>query len=136
MKGKLRPGILGGGGEIAGVEEVFVNFATALSTAPQAAPAAAQGQKAAGHKHGPAGGQPPQGPRGLPGVKHIVAVGAGKGGVGKSTVAVNLAVGLALLGKKVGILDGDIYGPSVPTLTGIEPQNPQIEGDRIIPFMI
>lgn len=55
----------------------------------------------------------------LPGVKHIVAVGAGKGGVGKSTVSVNLAVGLARRGFKVGLLDGDIYGPSAPTMLGL-----------------
>jgi len=55
----------------------------------------------------------------LPGVKHIVAVGAGKGGVGKSTVAVNLAVGLARSGAATGILDADIYGPSLPTMLGL-----------------
>ena len=68
---------------------------------------------------------PPQGPAAaktpsaLPGVKHIVAVGAGKGGVGKSTIAVNLAVGLSRRGLRAGLLDGDIYGPSVPTLLGL-----------------
>jgi len=55
----------------------------------------------------------------LPDVKHVIAVGAGKGGVGKSTVAVNLAVGLARKGLKVGLLDGDIYGPSAPTLLNL-----------------
>jgi len=53
-------------------------------------------------------------------VKHIIAVGAGKGGVGKSTVAVNLAVGLARSGHTVGLLDGDIYGPSIPTMLGLD----------------
>jgi len=56
----------------------------------------------------------------LPDVRHVIAVGAGKGGVGKSTIAVNLAVGLARLGHKVGLLDGDIYGPSTPTLLGLD----------------
>jgi len=56
----------------------------------------------------------------LPGVKHIIAVGAGKGGVGKSTVSVNLAVGLARAGHSVGLLDGDIYGPSAPTMLGLD----------------
>lgn len=56
----------------------------------------------------------------LPGVKHVIAVGAGKGGVGKSTVAVNLAVGLARSGHTVGLLDGDIYGPSIPTMLGLD----------------
>lgn len=55
----------------------------------------------------------------LPNVRRVIAVGAGKGGVGKSTVAVNLAVGLARRGYRVGLLDGDIYGPSVPTLMGL-----------------
>ena len=58
----------------------------------------------------------------LPEVKHVIAVGAGKGGVGKSTIAVNLAIGLARLGRTVGLLDGDIYGPSVPTLLGLADQ--------------
>jgi ATP-binding protein involved in chromosome partitioning len=56
----------------------------------------------------------------LPGVRHVVAVGAGKGGVGKSTVAVNLALALGELGLRAGILDADIYGPSVPVLLGLE----------------
>lgn len=55
----------------------------------------------------------------LPKVRHVIAVGAGKGGVGKSTVAVNLAVGLARRGLNVGLLDGDIYGPSAPTLLNL-----------------
>lgn len=71
----------------------------------------------------------------LPGVKNIIAVGAGKGGVGKSTVAVNLAVGLARSGAKVGLLDGDIYGPSMPTLLDIpNHEPPQLQGTDIIPF--
>ena len=56
----------------------------------------------------------------LPGVRHVVAVGAGKGGVGKSTVAVNLALALRELGLRAGLLDADIYGPSVPVLLGLE----------------
>ena len=56
----------------------------------------------------------------LPGVKHVIAVGAGKGGVGKSTVSINLAVALARQGHAVGLLDGDIYGPSAPTMLGLD----------------
>jgi ATP-binding protein involved in chromosome partitioning len=70
----------------------------------------------------------------IPGVRHVLAVGAGKGGVGKSTVALLAAVGLARQGAKVGLLDGDVYGPSLPKLTGTEDQQPLIDGDkRLIP---
>jgi ATP-binding protein involved in chromosome partitioning len=66
----------------------------------------------------PAGGPPQK--IVLPGVKHVVAVASGKGGVGKSTVAANLALALQASGKRVGLLDADIYGPSVPIMMGIE----------------
>src|SRR5438552_1647302 len=56
----------------------------------------------------------------MPGVKHVVAVASGKGGVGKSTVATNLALALAQLGRRVGLLDADIYGPSIPIMMGVE----------------
>src|SRR5579883_2672313 len=55
----------------------------------------------------------------IQGVKHLIAVGSGKGGVGKTTVSVNLAVGLAKLGYKSGLLDADVYGPNVPLMMGI-----------------
>src|SRR5512133_3478285 len=69
-----------------------------------------------------------------PGVKNIILVGAGKGGVGKSTVAVNLAVGLASLGAKVGILDADIYGPSMPLLTGLDQRPTSRDGQKLDPL--
>jgi ATP-binding protein involved in chromosome partitioning len=72
----------------------------------------------------------------LPQVKNIVAVGAGKGGVGKSTVAVNLAVGLAREGASVGLMDGDIYGPSMPTMLGIKGMPPAVRGNKIVPFFV
>jgi ATP-binding protein involved in chromosome partitioning len=72
----------------------------------------------------------------LPGVRNIIAVGAGKGGVGKSTIAVNIAVGLALEGARVGLLDADVYGPSIPTMTGLPIQPPRLQGERIVPFEI
>jgi ATP-binding protein involved in chromosome partitioning len=66
--------------------------------------------------------QPPQGPAqkiALPGVKHVLAVASGKGGVGKSTVATNLALALHMHGRRVGLLDADIYGPSIPIMMGV-----------------
>jgi ATP-binding protein involved in chromosome partitioning len=69
----------------------------------------------------------------LEGVGHVIAVASGKGGVGKSTVAVNLALGLARLGLKVGLLDADIYGPSVPRLLAIS-QKPETEGRKLRPI--
>jgi ATP-binding protein involved in chromosome partitioning len=67
-------------------------------------------------------------------VKTVIAVGAGKGGVGKSTVAVNVAVGLALRGQRVGILDGDIYGPSLPTMLGLDGMTVTLSGNMLLPF--
>ena len=67
-----------------------------------------------------------------PGVKNIIAVGAGKGGVGKTTVAVNLAIALAKCGGRVGIIDGDIYGPNVPIMLGMKTQL-ATDGQKIIP---
>jgi ATP-binding protein involved in chromosome partitioning len=66
-------------------------------------------------------------------VKHVVAVASGKGGVGKSTVACNLAVALAQSGASVGLLDADIYGPSVPMMMGAE-EEPEYDGERILPL--
>jgi ATP-binding protein involved in chromosome partitioning len=69
----------------------------------------------------------------LPGVKNVVAVGAGKGGVGKTTVAVNLALALARCGSRVGILDGDIYGPNVPIMLGLTNTQLTTDGKQIVP---
>jgi ATP-binding protein involved in chromosome partitioning len=70
-----------------------------------------------------------------PGVKNIILVGAGKGGVGKSTVAINLAVALGRLGAKVGLLDADIYGPSVPVMTGVTEKPSSADGKHIAPLL-
>ena len=75
----------------------------------------------------PETGRPP-----LPGVKNVIAVGAGKGGVGKTTVAVNLALSLAKCGSRVGLLDGDIYGPNVPLMLGLNTQL-TTDGKQIVP---
>ena len=69
-----------------------------------------------------------------PGVKNIVLVGAGKGGVGKSTVTINLALSLAKMGAAVGVLDADIYGPSLPILTGVEEKPSSKDGKRLEPI--
>ncbi len=70
----------------------------------------------------------------LPGVKKIIAVGAGKGGVGKSTVSTILAVGLARQGAKVGLLDGDIYGPSMTTMLGLHREESRAQDNFLLPF--
>jgi ATP-binding protein involved in chromosome partitioning len=75
----------------------------------------------------------PQQTAGIPGVSSVIAVASGKGGVGKSTVAVNLALGLAKLGLKVGLLDADIYGPSVPRLLDIK-EKPNSDGHKLQPI--
>jgi ATP-binding protein involved in chromosome partitioning len=77
------------------------------------------------------GQTPPKLP--IPGVRNLVAVGSGKGGVGKTTVSVNLAVGLASLGYKSGLMDADVYGPNVPLMMGIN-RMPEALGDRIEPL--
>jgi len=77
--------------------------------------------------------QPGQPKLPIPGVRNLIAVGSGKGGVGKTTVAVNLAVALAKLGHKTGLLDADVYGPNVPLMMGIN-QTPMAQGERIQPL--
>ena len=77
----------------------------------------------------------PQAPQALPGIQHIIAIGSGKGGVGKTTIAVNLAVSLAKLGHRVGLIDADIYGPNVPTMLGATRQPNILDGNQIEPLL-
>ena len=99
--------------------------------APGEAGAAAPGQTAPGAPQG----APAMAGKDVPGVKHIIAVASGKGGVGKSTVAVNLALELARTGSRVGLLDSDVYGPSVPKMIGLEGERPQAtDQETILPI--
>ncbi|WP_287384862.1 Mrp/NBP35 family ATP-binding protein, partial [Mesorhizobium sp.] len=96
--------------------------------APPAAPAAARHPA----PHAPASHS--QGKRGVPGIEAIIAVASGKGGVGKSTTAVNIALGLAANGLRVGVLDADIYGPSMPRLLKIHGRPQTVDGKVLKPM--
>ncbi len=86
----------------------------------------------------PAGPSTPQHPTPnvtpLPGVQNVIAVASGKGGVGKSTVATNLAVALSMAGLRTGLLDADIYGPSIPLMMGVHDKPQVSSANRILPF--
>jgi ATP-binding protein involved in chromosome partitioning len=105
-----------------GVDDVQIELAqpgeAAAGPAPSAGPIGAAG-------HGP-GQPPPRQP--VPGVRTVIAVSSGKGGVGKSTVAVNLACSLARSGLRVALLDADIYGPNAPTMLGVADRTPEVRG--------
>src|SRR4249920_961795 len=122
--------------ELPGVEAVAVTLTAdreagsppaggngARARAAPASPVARGAAQAARHRTGA-----------IPGVANIVAVASGKGGVGKSTTAVNIALGLQASGLKVGVLDADIYGPSMPRLLGIKGRPQQIAGDKLAPM--
>lgn len=114
MKDQIRTDVQKAVGALDGVDQVQVEFSADVKASPQ--------QQA--HENNP-----------LPTVKNIIAVGAGKGGVGKSTVSVNLAIALSRVGASVGLLDGDIYGPSLTTMLGLEGKEIRtVGGDMILPF--
>ncbi|MEM6393391.1 MAG: Mrp/NBP35 family ATP-binding protein [Planctomycetota bacterium] len=127
IEGTVRAAAEAVGGGLDGVEVVFSTSLSAMGGGGGAGGGGGQSQPAA-PSDAASEGNP------LPHVKHVIAVGAGKGGVGKSTVAINLAVGLARMGRKVGLMDGDIYGPSVPTMLGSDRYEPRAVGQVLLPF--
>jgi ATP-binding protein involved in chromosome partitioning len=114
----------------------------AVEKAVRAIPGVAKATVALTAERTPKKGQPPRAANtqplrnGLPGIRHLVAVASGKGGVGKSTTAINLALGLKSLGLRVAVLDADIYGPSMPRLFGLKgrPEASDSEGKRMKPM--
>jgi ATP-binding protein involved in chromosome partitioning len=124
-------------GKVAGVTGVEVKFNV------HASPSAGAAGGSGGHAHGPGGhSHGPSGPAGaqsqaskapIPGVKNLIAVASGKGGVGKTTVAVNLAIALKNMGAQVGLLDADVYGPNVPVMLGTTEQPKALDEKTIIP---
>jgi len=106
------------------IEDALVAFNLKTEVAFPSAPQRPQGEP----------GLPPK--KEIPGVKRILPIASGKGGVGKSTVSVNIALALVKEGKSVGLLDLDIYGPSIPTMLGIKDEKPMAEDGKLVPIEV
>lgn len=113
LAGEAREALL----RLEGIEDVQIELASPPSSGPIGG---------AGHGASPGGGLPSR--QAIPGVRRVIAVSSGKGGVGKSTVAVNLACAFARRGLRVGLLDADIYGPNAPTMLGVAGEVPEVRG--------
>jgi ATP-binding protein involved in chromosome partitioning len=120
--------------EVAGAVVALTAEKKAGQGSPAPRPAAPRPAPSPRHAHGAAPSGPQSAKRGVPGIQSIVAVASGKGGVGKSTTAVNLALGLLANGLNVGILDADIYGPSMPRLLGISGKPETVNGRTLKPM--
>lgn len=133
----VRQGAVRSGERLASLRVTFVDHAgeEVRSSAFEASPKGALRPTAAPAEPAPKAKPKAQDAPAMPSIGHAIAVGAGKGGVGKSTVAVNIAVGLARRGHAVGLLDGDIYGPSLPTLMGLGAMETNVLEGRFQPFM-
>ncbi|HEX9579663.1 MAG TPA: Mrp/NBP35 family ATP-binding protein [Gemmatimonadales bacterium] len=115
--------------EVDGVTDVRIEVVE-----PRAQPAPEGTQPAAHAAHAPHAAHPPQaGPAPIEDLGHIIAVSSGKGGVGKSTIAANLAAQLARQGRRVGIMDADVYGPNIPRMFGVN-EKPPVQDGKIIPL--
>ncbi len=122
--------------KIEGAHDVRVDVKDAAEASASSAPPPQKsrslpvmGQDAPAPKNVP----PPQTPVAYPNLGHIIAVSSGKGGVGKSTVSANIAVALARQGARVGLMDGDIYGPNIPRMMGVS-ESPPVRGEKIVPL--